>query len=326
MTAVAPSIERVADGLRDWAGGGLDGPPEPVGGGFDTFIFRFAVAGRRLILRLYPSTTRGESARRETAILGFLEGVGYPAPQPVDWSADLEGFGVPFVIMEEIPGRTALDALRSRPRRVGELVGSLAAAQASLHAVAVDGWPHPVAGSEVDRRLAAIDDERVPSDPALRSAIAWLRAHADEVRGEEPAVCHFDFHPLNVLIADDGRLSVIDWENAALGDRHSDLARTLVLFEAAPAVASSALERVVLRAARPWLVRGYREAYRKHLPVDERRLRYWMAAHAVDGWWEWSSLVDGTFAVDTRTDERAATAPVIARAMERLFGRLVPRT
>ena len=323
MTASPPSVADVADGLRTWAGGQLDAQPEPVGGGFDTYIFRFTAEGRRLILRLYPTPTRGESARREAATLAFLDAVGYPAPRPVDWSADLERFGVPFVIMEEVEGRTALDALRSRPRRVGELVGSLAAAHASLHALAADGWPHPVDGSEIDRRLAAVGST-TPRDARLAAAVGWLRAHADEVRGEDPAVCHLDFHPLNVLVADDGRLTVIDWENAAIGDRHSDLARTLVLFEMAPAVATSLVERAVLRAARPWLLRGYRDAYRRHLPVDERRLRYWMVLHAVDGWAEWSSLLDGTFDRDTRTDERRATAPVVARAMERLFARLVP--
>jgi aminoglycoside phosphotransferase (APT) family kinase protein len=256
-------------------------------------------------------------------VLRFLTEIGYPAPGVLAASSDPADFGLPYVVMAEVPGRTILDQLRKHPRQVGTLIGSMAAAQASLHGVPAESWPIPAGTSEIDRRIAAIGDDR-PADPALGSALSWLLEHADEVRGEEPAVCHFDFHPLNVLIADDGRLTVIDWENAALGDRHSDLARTLVLFHAASAAANSALERVVVRVARPSLVRSYQAAYGRHLPIDDRRLRYWLAVHAFDGWWEWGSLLDGTYDKATRVDERRAAAARIAPAMAKLFSTLVP--
>ena len=41
--------------------------------------------------------------------------------------------------------------------------------------------------------------------------------------------CHFDFHPLNVLIGPDGWV-VIDWLTVAAGPSAADLARTLVLW------------------------------------------------------------------------------------------------
>ena len=325
----APVLEEVAAGLRAWAEG-LDAEvvegPTPVGGGFDTYIYRFrteAPPAPGLILRLYPTMRRSASAEREATILRYVAGVGYPAPRVLAASGDGAGFGLPYVVMEEAPGRTTLDQIRRRPRHVGTLVGSLAAAQASLHALPAQDWPIPAEGSEIDRRFAALGDQSF-DDPDLAAAVDWLRTHADEVRGEEPAVCHFDFHPLNVLVDDDGRLTVIDWENAALGDRHSDLARTLVLFHAASAAANSAVERAVVRVARPSLVRSYRQAYARHLPVDEARLRYWMALHAADGWWEWGSLLDGTYDKASRTEERRAAAARIAPAMARLFGRVVP--
>jgi aminoglycoside phosphotransferase (APT) family kinase protein len=320
----APKLEDVAAALERWAGGDLEVPPAPVSGGFDTFIYRFRHRTEgALILRLYPSVARGPSAVREAATLGFLAEARYPAPECLAVSADPTEFGLPYVVMREVPGRTVFDQLRKRPRSVGALITSLAAAQAVLHGVPVDGWPHPAEGSEIDRRIAALGDAQ-PADPALRAALDWLREHADDVRGEEPSICHLDFHPINALVADDGRMTIIDWENASLGDPHSDVARTLVLFHAAAVAANSRVERVVLRAARPWLVRSYRDAYRRHIPIDDRRLRFWMALHAADSWWEWSSLVDGTFDRATRTDERTAAAASIAPAMARLFARLVP--
>ena len=318
-----PEAEAVAEALRRWADRDLDGPPEPVSGGFDTHIYRFSVDGRRLILRLYPSMTRGPSADREAATLAFVVRAGYPAPEVLAHSSRADDFGLPYLIMEEVPGRTALDAIKARPRSVGGLVAGLAATQARLHELPTDGWPHPVEGSEIDRRLATIGERR-PTDPVLARALDWLRHNAEVARNEDRVVGHFDFHPVNVLVADDGALTVIDWENAAIGDAHSDVAATLSIFEFAPVVAGSTIERVVLRAAKPFLVRSYRQAYARHRALDERRLRYWRAWHAFERWWESASLLDGTFDRDTRTDERLGYAGVMAPAMARRFHRLVP--
>jgi Ser/Thr protein kinase RdoA (MazF antagonist) len=42
-------------------------------------------------------------------------------------------------------------------------------------------------------------------------------------------VCHFDFHPSNVLVGPDGWV-IIDWITVASGPSAADLARTLVLW------------------------------------------------------------------------------------------------
>ena len=328
-----PAIEEVGDRLQAWARSRLGDDaevvsgPDRVTGGLDTFIYRFGVdgpTGRPLILRLYPSVSRGSSADKEARVLGFLATVGYPAPRVLAHGADTVDFGLPYVVMEQVPGSTVLDRVKARPHRSGDLLDSLAAAQASLHGVDPSGWPDPApVDSEIDRRLAGVGGV-VPDDPALARSLRWLQANRGVAQGEEPVVCHNDFHPLNALIDDDGRLAVIDWEGSGLGDRHSDLARTMVLFEWGPAVATSTVERLALRAVKGWLVKRYRAAYERHLPVDGVRLHYWLAFHAAESWWEAASLLDGSFARDTRTDERAGPAAMVAPAMAALFARLVP--
>ena len=63
-------------------------------------------------------------------------------------------------------------------------------------------------------------------DGALRAELlALLAAHDDGGRG----VCHFDFHPSNVLVGSRGWV-VIDWLTVAAGPSAADLARTLVLW------------------------------------------------------------------------------------------------
>ena len=67
--------------------------------------------------------------------------------------------------------------------------------------------------------------------------------------------------------------------DARLGDRHGDVARTLLLFEVAAIGADKRSDRVVLRAAAPWLQRRYRQAYEHHAPLDLNRIRLWEPAH-----------------------------------------------
>jgi aminoglycoside 3'-phosphotransferase-1 len=330
----------VGSSLLGWARGQQgDGvafteAPAPILGGLDTFIYALRFTGARdaawngpLILRLYPNAGRGESARREAAILGFLAERAFPAPAVVAAEEGTEVFGLPFVLMERVPGRTALERIQAKPQRAPAILDSLAALQARLHRVDGTGWPiDPAPGapsSEVDRRLAAAADLRLEDD-GLQRALEWLRANAGEVRGEDPVLCHYDLHPMNVLLADDGAAAVIDWEGAGPGDRHSDLARSLVLFAWGPAVASSPFERRALRALLPWMVRRWRRAYERHLPVDPAPRRYWMAFHAADSWLEAATLLSGTFERGTRTETREAPAVLVGPAMARMFGRLVP--
>jgi aminoglycoside phosphotransferase (APT) family kinase protein len=84
-------------------------------------------------------------------------------------------------------------------------------------------------------------------------------------------VCHGDFHPGNVLAAPGGSaLHVIDWTRAGVGDRHGDIAWTLLGFEVA---APRSAYRVLMRVLRRRLQRAYLDGYRRVLPVDRERVR-----------------------------------------------------
>jgi aminoglycoside phosphotransferase (APT) family kinase protein len=100
-------------------------------------------------------------------------------------------------------------------------------AHVALHRLPVEGCPLSYDAPLIDRRIEDWHERLRSADgPELRRALAWLEGAAARVRDEEPAICHNDFHPLNLLVEGDGRLIVIDWTDAALGDRHNDVART----------------------------------------------------------------------------------------------------
>jgi aminoglycoside phosphotransferase (APT) family kinase protein len=268
---------------------------------------------RPLALRVFGTVAEDEVLQQEHAVLEFVAARDYPVPVPV--AAVPIGpdnpVGLPWMALPRIEGDPLLTvigrALWAAPRRLREL----AALQVRLHAIPVAGCPLPAQGALVDRWL----DRRGPDiaarqDSRANAVLAGLTRQAGIVRDEQPVVCHGDFHPLNVLSRRDDagwHHVVIDWTDAAVGDRHFDVARTLGLFRLASIAASSAIERTVLRAAGPGLARVYRRAYERGAPLDGDRIRYWTAAHFLWGWWQITQLHDGAFE-STRADTESLPA------------------
>jgi aminoglycoside phosphotransferase (APT) family kinase protein len=143
------------------------------------------------------------------------------------------------------------------------------------------------------------------------------------VTEEEPSLCHNDFHPLNILVADDGALTLLDWADASVGDRLHDVARTLALFRVAWIAAGSAAERVALRLARGFLASRYLTPYRRILPFDAARLRYWQALQTYAGWLQLVELEQAGPAVEgVRQDSVARLPPALLAQVRDDFRRL----
>jgi len=127
--------------------------------------------------------------------------------------------------------------------------------------------------------------------------MARIECVADRLRDAPPAVCHGDFHPMNVIVSG-RRGAVIDWTDAGVGDRYGDVARTLLLFEIASIAASNAVERLALRRIGPTLGRWYRRSYAADAPLDQERIALWTPVHLLHGWSQVRGLHAGRFADD----------------------------
>jgi aminoglycoside phosphotransferase (APT) family kinase protein len=100
------------------------------------------------------------------------------------------------LIMEKVAGPTMVQALERRPWKVASLGRILAELHTGLHEIPAPGWL-----------------EALPEGDAL---------------------CHFDLHPLNVILSPDGPV-VIDWTNAVRGRPGHDAARAWLLMACAEA-------------------------------------------------------------------------------------------
>ncbi len=268
-----------------------DGPAR-VGHGLDTYIYGFRLEGDGLaagwdgplILRIFAAPHQEEKARRETAVQAFLSAAGFPAPRPLLVGGADNDLGLPFMIMERVPGSPMLDRFKN-PLAIPGVLRRMADLHVRLHRVPLDGCPLAHDSPLVLRQLAGLHGQVQRYDLAdLQGPLRWLEENRGVVEDEEPALLHNDFHPLNVILSDAGVEYVLDWSDAAIGDRHHDLARTLALFWLAPPLARSPVERLLLTAIRGYLIRRYVDRYAEQLPVEKARLRYWEAFHGAHAW------------------------------------------
>jgi aminoglycoside phosphotransferase (APT) family kinase protein len=128
---------------------------------------------------------------------------------------------------------------------------------------------------ELTLRTLAARVEQGPL-PGLAAALEYLRRRAAEFKDAPPSFLHLDYHPQNVMVSGLRVTGVIDWANAAIGDRHFDAATTAVI------LSTSAMEHprwMRDNAAGNNLRRTfnalYLTLYQACAPMDLRRLRYY---------------------------------------------------
>jgi aminoglycoside phosphotransferase (APT) family kinase protein len=294
---------------------GLDGVtlgarPEPVTAATSTWVFFVDLRGPApaedlrgpLVLRVYrPAEVR--TARTEFDLAGFLRLHAYPAPENHLMGEGTGPLGMPWLLQERCPGVAALDAVSAAPWTVVGMVRDLAALQARLHALPVEGCPLP-AGAPVSERYLAEDLDRRRRNiatPERSGGLDWLHATAARFADRETVLCHGDYHPLNVLVDRTGRptrYSVIDWTDAALGDPHFDVARSLAIYRVAGIGAPNPAQRRLLGAAAPVLSRLHRRGYERASGrrLDDRRLAWWQAVHVYRGWLQLCEVREGAVA------------------------------
>lgn len=155
------------------------------------------------------------------------------------WS-DLDGFTC--VLYPYIEGRSGFEAALT-----GEQWIAFGAALRRIHSVKLPPELH----SKITRETfsprwrervrwfqAHVEQARF-DDPTAANMAEFMRAHRDEIShlvgraGQlaremqsqtfEPVLCHSDIHAGNVLLADDGSLYIVDWDNPILAPKERDL-------------------------------------------------------------------------------------------------------
>jgi len=283
--------------------------PTRIQGGFDAAIYGFALdrvppalAGP-LILRLGHADADPNRVKLETVVQNTLADLGFPAPRVMVTESDLAILGGPFMVMTRLSGQTLAHGLeaglvgggsliaRTRllfnvPAILGGIVDHWVGMQIRLHRLPAEPLLRAVAAAGLDERAITFEGQLALLKAVvershltgLQAGLAWLDAHRPPAR--EAAICHGDFHPLNIL-ADGGQTTgVIDWANAVVAEPAMDVGSAITNISAVPL----ALPWVLRIAARRMIgaaLRRYERAYRALQPLDDRALRYYQVFRAI---------------------------------------------
>ncbi|HEY3088409.1 MAG TPA: phosphotransferase family protein [Jatrophihabitantaceae bacterium] len=203
-------------------------------------------AGARWVLRRPPMSGVIASAHdvlREYRIMSALAGTAVPVPRMVAACEDPAVVGVPFFVMDYVPGVVPGD------QQVAEQTLDLPARAAlGPHLVDVLAGLHSITPSDVGlaglgkgsdyvtRQLTRwegqLDRLGATVTAAMRDVLTRLRDGAPVQR--ETTIVHGDFRPANMIVGEAGEVrAVLDWELATLGDPLADLG-WLVAYWGAP--------------------------------------------------------------------------------------------
>ena len=130
--------------------------------------------------------------------------------------------GKPALIYEKIVGPTMLRAcIEPTFKSVSEHAKVMAQIQHELHQAKMEYSPN------LKRELAIC----ISNAHALSAEEKTIVLDKLETLPEGQALCHYDFHPGNIMLSPNGPI-IIDWLNALVGNQAADLARTFMLLDA----------------------------------------------------------------------------------------------
>lgn len=256
-----------------------DIPLTQLQGGYETDTYRFKLSGvgqelaRPLVLRLYPRFYGPGNAVWESTIQNMLADEGYPVPRVYLTCTDTAVLGGAFFIMAFLEGELMMNA----PFEI--VPGLLGKTHAALHDIDPEPLLNALRERGVDERryrLVGRLEElkgRAIEYPWLGEAVAWLIENRPP-ESEALAICHGDFHPLNILVQDGQVTGVLDWPGFIIADPTLDVANTVVL---------TMISAKHLLSLAEWetAVAMYLDSYRAHRFLDLRTLDYYKVRRCI---------------------------------------------
>ena len=123
------------------------------------------------------------------------------------------------IVSELIKGKTLAQLMAENPEKKGEYIELLVDLQMSIHQKTC-----PLLNKLKDKMSRKIAETELDATTRydLHTRLEGMPKHNK--------VCHGDFNPSNIIIAEDGTPYILDWSHATQGNASADVARTYLLF------------------------------------------------------------------------------------------------
>ncbi len=126
------------------------------------------------------------------------------------------------IVSDYIEGKTLAQLMEENPDRLDEYLNLFVDLQISVHAKRA-----PLLNKLKDKMNRKISEAQLDATTRydLHTRLESMPKHNK--------VCHGDFNPSNIIIAEDGTPYILDWSHATQGNASADVARTYLLFRLA---------------------------------------------------------------------------------------------
>ena len=225
------------------------------------------------IAKVFNETKPVSDVFNEALNLARINECGISSPKALEVTK-LEGDEAGWaLITTKVPGVTLAEKIEAEPQRFGEYLEQFVDLQIEIH-----GYTSPLLNRQDDKYARMIN-----SLEAINATTRYNLLERLDGLKKGTAVCHGDFNPSNVIVSEDGTLSVCDWAHATPGAPAADVAMTYLLFsltskEQAEAYLDTYCERADMakQIVRQWLpVIAASELARKR-KVNEEFLMSWV--------------------------------------------------
>ena len=170
------------------------------------------------------------------------------------------------IVYERVDGPSMLHLSNTKPWRLIGLARQLAELHSQIHTPDGSGFPSLLSS------LNAVIRQVENLQPNLKTAVLGLL----EKLPDGDALCHFDFHPGQVLLTANGPV-VIDWMTACQGNPLADVARTALIFRVAQVPGAGWTTQVIVNLWRGLFQRTYLSRYIElHPGVTREMITTWM--------------------------------------------------
>ncbi len=189
-------------------------------GGISARMYAFEVGGKRYVARqpsAYTFRQNPHAAAQEFAVISAVHGAGVQVPRPLWVDQPSDDLPHPIFVLEYIEGEPIV-----APRDSTHFARCLAQQLAAIHNVSLVEGVFEDLELQTAKHIEPVEDmNMLLLEPEIREALGSVPAKV----ASNPAVLrHGDFWPGNILWRNDEIVSVVDWEEALIGEPLADLA------------------------------------------------------------------------------------------------------
>jgi aminoglycoside phosphotransferase (APT) family kinase protein len=283
--------------------------PARISGGRDAAIFGFALQGAPvalagpLILRLNRPSVGENRVKLEGLVHNWLAGQQYTCPDVRVIGTDPSVLAGVFTVMTRLPGRPLAHEIETNigngtllarvggllrlPAIVGDIIDAWVDAQIRLHALDPAPLLAAVGAGGLDPATVTFEGQlngiiatvEQFSLGGLKPAIDWLSTHRPSA-ALRPAICHGDFHPLNILAQDGKVTGVIDWVNVVVAPAEMDVGSAIANIATVPFEGPRSLN-LVLQIIVARILARYQRTYAERRALDGEAVKYFQVFRCV---------------------------------------------